>query len=78
MAAGQASREIRMNDQLLNGRFDPVYSARPTSIPIPTDHYSGVELSRTCQRPGAYDAFACPSVDVDGVRRPYRFSLTSK
>lgn len=35
--------------------------------------YTAPELGRTCDRPGAYDAFDLPSL-FDGQRKPYRFA----
>jgi hypothetical protein len=45
--------------------------ARPRGAPsIMAGTYSGVELSRTSLRPGAYDAFALPSVHRGKRQKP--------
>ena len=47
----------------------------PTPIPAAMKRpiYLCPELGKTCHRPGAYDAYALPSL-YDGVLKPYRFS----
>jgi hypothetical protein len=50
--------------------------ARPHGAPsVMAGNYSGVELTHTCLRPGAYDAMALPSVQFGKARLPSNVTM---
>ena len=44
--------------------------AAPRRVVIPTHLYQGKELGKTCTRPGAYDAYAIPSLILNKRMAP--------
>lgn len=49
------------------------YTAKPADLAkMKRPTYACPELGKTCNRPGAYDAFELPSL-IGSERRPYRF-----